>query len=191
MVDAGTCDMAASCLCGAIDLPASNLPASAVLEATVTTAFIAEVTMVYGTTTAFAVGDTVCVDQSEVGATILIPVQNGGDAAQVVLPPPDGGTCVPNYAYTVLLDDAGRPMACDGPQASLKLAPMDVVNALEAPSCSASLESVDPGWSQSDCGLLAGGCSVGRAPLEAGLVVLVAVGASWLARRLRAPSAWR
>jgi hypothetical protein len=173
MPDAQYCDIAASCLCGGLYVHAGNLPADGVLEATITNAYIAQVTAVFGTTS-FSVGSVICVDQSTVGATILVPVQSGGDAAQVVPPPPDGGTCVPDYAYTVQLDDGGRPLSCnDGTQGSLQLTTSQAVTALLAKDCSTSLGSIDSRWTQNDCES-SGGCqSSPSAP--ASLVVGVAV----------------
>jgi hypothetical protein len=160
VADAGYCDIAASCLCGGMYVHAGNVPADAVLEATITSSYVARVTTVIGTST-FAVGDVICVNQSAVGSTILVPIQNGSDAAQVVPPPPDGGTCVPDYAYTVLLDDGGRPLVCnDGTQSSLQLTTDQAVTALRAKSCAASLASIDSRWSQTDCAS-PGGCQVG------------------------------
>ncbi len=152
--DVGTtdCDLASSCLCGGMYVQASNLPADAVLEATLTSAYVAQVTAIDGTSSAYMVGDTICVNQSVVGANILVPVQNAGDAAQVVLPALEAGACVPNVAYTVLLDDGGRPLACNnGTESSLPLTTAQAVAALRAPSCSASLATVNADWSQSDC----------------------------------------
>jgi hypothetical protein len=149
-----------------------NIPADAVLEAVVTSAYNAQITAVFGTTS-FAVGDTICVDQSIAGATILIPVQNGSDAAQVLPPPPDGGTCVPDYAFTLLLDDGGRPLSCnDGTQASLPLTTAQAVAALRAPDCQSSLASVDQGWTQSECPT-PGGCEVAGTPLSGACVVVL------------------
>jgi len=172
--DAGYCDIAASCLCGGVYVHAGNLPADGVLEATVTSSYVAQVTAVHGTSS-FKVGDVICVDQSMVGATILVPVQNGSDAAQVVFPPPDGGTCVPNYAYTVVLDDGGRPLACnDGTQAGLQLTTSEAVAALLAKDCKGSLASVDSHWAQNECS--SGGCqSSPSAPLALGALVVLAV----------------
>lgn len=145
------------------------------LEATVTYAYIAQVTGIVGSAPAFAVGDTICVDQSIVGANILVPVQNEGDAAQVVLPALEGGACVPNYAYTILLDDAGRPLGCnDGTEANLPLTTTQAIAALQAPSCTASLEAVNDGWSASDCATT--GCNVAptfQAALGAGATLLL------------------
>jgi hypothetical protein len=177
MPDAQYCDIAASCLCGGQYVHAGNLPADGVLEATITTAYIAQVTAVFGTTS-FSVGSVICVDQSTVGATILVPVQNGSDAAQVVPPPPDGGTCVPDYAYTVLLDDGGRPLSCnDGTQASLQLSTSQAVTALLAKDCSASLGSIDSRWDQNDCAS-SGGCQTSpAAPIGVAVGVIVLFGA--------------
>jgi hypothetical protein len=131
---------------------ASNVPADAVLEATLTYAYIAQVTGIVGNSTTFSVGDTICVNQSVVGANILVPVQNAGDAAQVVLPALEGGACVPNYAYTVLLDDGGRPVTCnDGTQVNLPLTTAQAIAALQAPSCTSSLAAVNASWSETDC----------------------------------------
>jgi hypothetical protein len=190
VADAGYCDIAASCLCGGLYVQAGNIPATAVLEATVTTAYVAQITSIVGNTT-FAVGDTICVDQSEVGATILVPVQNGSDAAQVVLPPPEGGTCVPDYAYTVLLDDAGRPLACnDGTESSLLLTTNQAIAALQAPDCKASLASIDSRWSQTDCAS-SGGCSLAPEAAGFGSILVGLVLVALAARALKGPSASR
>jgi hypothetical protein len=183
--DAGYCDIAASCLCGGLYVHAGNVPADAVLEATITSAYIAQVTNVVGTSS-FVVGDVICVNQSVVGATILVPIQNGSDAAQVV-PPPDGGTCVPDYAYTVLLDDGGRPLACnDGTQGSLPLTTDEAIAALRAKDCATSLATVDSRWSATDC-VSGGGCAL--APGAAGaLGALVVVVLLWVSRRRSHPT---
>jgi hypothetical protein len=156
--DAGEyCDIASSCLCGGAFVHAGNLPADGVLEATVTASYVAQVTATFGATTGFAVGDVICVDQSTVGATILVPLQSGTDAAQVVPPPPDGGTCVPNFAYTVQLDDAGRPLACnDGTESTLALTEQQAVAAMRASDCNASLASIDSHWADDECATSAG-----------------------------------
>lgn len=174
MSDAGQyCDIAASCLCGGAFVHAGNLPADGVLEATVTSSYVGQVTRTFGTTTGFAVGDVICVDQSAVGATILVPVQDGSDAAHVVAPPPDGGTCVPNFAYTVQLDDAGRPLACnDGIESSLTLGEDQAVAALRANDCVASLGAIDSRWSQTDCATTSG-CSEVGAPTSFGVAAAV------------------
>jgi len=165
---------------------ASNLPADAVLEATLTSAYIAQITAIDGTSTTFAIGDTICVNQSIVGANILVPVQNEGDAAQVVLPALEGGACVPNVAYTILLDDGGRPLACnDGNQSNLPLTTQQAVAALRAPSCSASLASVSANWGQSDCETT-GGCHTAptfQAALGAGLTLMVALVIARIAKK--------
>jgi hypothetical protein len=115
-------------------------------------AFQAQVTAVHGNVGSFAIGDTLCVNQSVVGATILVPVKSTSDAAQVVLPPPDGGTCVPNYAYTVLLDDGGRPLACNaGDESQLALDTPTSALALMASDCTAALAKNDARWSETSC----------------------------------------
>ena len=157
------------------------------LEATLTSAYVAQINAVYGTSS-FAVGDVICVDQSVVGSDILVPIQNGSDAAQVVPPPPDGGTCVPNYAYTVLLDDGGRPLACnDGTQSSLQLTTAQAVTALQATDCSASLAAIDSRWGQTDCATT-GGCQSSPkvdGSLPVGMAALAVVVVSLLARLRR------
>lgn len=173
------CDTAAACLCGGTYVHAGNLPADGVLEATITSSYVAEVTNTFGTTTGFATGDVICVDQSAVGSTILVPIQNGGDAAHVVPPPPDGGTCVPNFAYTVLLDDGGRPLACnDGTESSLALTEQQAVAAMRASDCTASLGAIDSQWTKSAC-QSSSGCNASAAPATFGaaataLVVVLA-----------------
>jgi len=167
---------------------AGNLPADAVLEATITSSYVAQVTAIVGSTPAFSVGDVICVDQSVVGGTILVPVQNAGDASQVVHPPPDGGTCVPNFAYTVLLDDGGRPLACnDGTQASLALTTDQAVSAMRAPSCESSLAAIDPHWSQNECASSSGCHTSPTSPSSLTLVgtLLTAVAVISLATALR------
>ncbi len=171
MTDAASCAIASTCLCGG-----ENLPANGVLEATVTQSFVAQITATFGTTTGFAVGDAICVDQSVVGATILVPVQQDTDAAQVVLPPLDGGTCVPNYANTILLDDAGRPLACnDQNESALALTTPQAVAAMQASSCSASLSALDTRWSESSCADEGAGCNQSGSALHASCVLGVVV----------------
>src|SRR5256885_13785969 len=132
-------ETAAACLCR------GDLPADGVLEATIFSSFEAQITAVHGNVGAFVVGETICVDQSVVGAAILVPIENASDAAQVVLPPPDGGTCVPNYAYTVLLDDGGRPLACNaGDESQLSLDTSKSIDALLPSDCAAALAKDDP-----------------------------------------------
>jgi hypothetical protein len=186
MSDGGIyCDIAASCLCGGAYIHAGNLPADAVLEATITSSYVAQVTAIFGSAPAFTVGDVICIDQSVVGATILVPLQNAGDAAQAVLPPPEGGTCVPNYAYTVLLDDGGRPLACnDGTQSSLSLTTQQTIDALRAKSCATSLSALDSHWSQNECASPSG-CHASPSPVDALGACAVALGALLLLRRRR------
>lgn len=194
MIDAGEyCDIASSCLCGGKYFQAGNLPATGVLEATVTQSFVAQITATFGTTTGFAVGDAICVDQSTVGATILVPVSTS-DAAQVVPPPPDGGTCVPNFAYTVLLDDGGRPLACnDGIESQLALTEQQAVAAMQAPDCNANLASLDARWADNEC-TTPGGCNESAAPLHAvgaAAIALIALAVLSSVRRRSARSAAR
>ena len=165
-------------------MQAGNLPADGVLEATLTTQYIAQITATFGDTTGFAVGDSICVNQSTVGATILVPVQSGGDAAHVILVP-DGETCTPNFAYTVQLDDGGRPLACNaGSETSIPLTTQQAVDALRAQSCAATLAADDPRWGQNLCGA-PGGCASSGADATllgaAGALALVVIVA--LARR--------
>ncbi len=176
MSDGGQqCDIAAACLCGGTYIHAGNLPADGVLEATITSSYVAQVTSTFGTTTGFATGDVICVDQSAVGASILVPVQSGSDAAHVVPPPPDGGTCVPNFAYTVLLDDGGRPLACnDGTESSLALTEQQAVTAMRASNCTASLGAIDSHWTESAC-QTSGGCNASAAPATFGVTVAIVV----------------
>ena len=165
-----SCETAATCLCR------GDLPADGVLEATIFASFQAQITSVHGNVGAFVVGDTICVDQSVVGASILVPVKAASDAAQVVLPPPDGGTCVPNYAYTVLLDDGGRPLACnDGVESQLSLNTSKSVDALMASDCTAALAKDDSRWSGSSCAS-GGGCETSAAPLSGTAALVVAIG---------------
>jgi len=161
-----SCEIAATCLCR------GDLPADGVLEATITAAFQAQVTAVHGNAGAFAVGDTICVDQSVVGASILVPVKSDSDAAQVVLPPPDGGTCVPSYAYTVLLDDGGRPLACnDGVESQLSLDTQQSTLALMASDCTAALAKSDSRWSGSSCAPSGGCATTFTSPSAAGALM--------------------
>lgn len=168
-----SCETAATCLCR------GDLPADGVLEATITAAFEARVTATHGNAGAFAIGDTICVDQSIVGASILVPIKSDSDAAQVVLPPPIGdsgvGTCVPNQAYTVLLDDGGRPLACnDGIESQLSLGTQKSIDALMASDCTGALAKDDSRWSGSSCAL--SGCSTTFAsPSAAGAAVALVI----------------
>lgn len=176
-----SCEIAATCLCR------GDLPADGVLEAAVTAAFQAQITKVHGNAGAFGVGDTICVDQSIVGASILVPVKNDSDAAQVVLPPPDGGTCVPSYAYTVLLDDGGRPLACnDGVESQLSLDTQKSIDALMASDCTAALANDDSRWSGSSCAP-GGGCATSASPVDTTGALVVAIALAWVSYR-RAPS---
>jgi hypothetical protein len=195
VTDGGSsCDIAAACMCGGALVPAGNVPADGVLEAEVTSAFQARVAATFGDTTGFAVGDMICVDQSVVGATILVPVQSGGDAAHVTLVP-DGETCVPNFAYTVQLDDGGRPLACNaGIESQLPLTTQQAVDALRAQDCAASLGAVDARWTGSACAP-PGGCSAGWAApggwaAPAALVAFLAA-VRWIERRRRCGSTRR
>ena len=173
-----SCEIAATCLCR------GDLPADGVLEATLTAAFQAQITAVHGNVGAFAVGDTICVDQSIVGASILVPVKSDSDAAQVVLPPPDGGTCVPSYAYTVLLDDGGRPLACnDGVESQLSLDTPKAIDALTASDCTAALAKNDSRWSGSSCAPSGGCATTFASPSAAGALVVVIVMACLSCRR--------
>ncbi len=158
---------------------AGNVPADGVLEATLTNAYEAQITATFGNVGAFAVGDVICVNQSVVGATILVPVSHS-DAAQVVLPPPEGGTCVPNYAFNVLLDDGGRPLSCNaGNESQLALTTQQAIDALLASDCTASLAKNDSRWSESACAP-SGGCQTSAsAPMGGALVTLAVLG--WLA----------
>jgi hypothetical protein len=165
-----SCDIAATCLCR------GDLPADGVLEATIFAAFQAHITAVHGNASAFAIGETICIDQSVVGASILVPVKSASDAAQVVLPPPLGdggsGTCVPNQAYTVLLDDGGRPLACnDGIESQLSLDTPKSIAALMASDCTAALAKDDSRWSGSSCA--PGGCETSALPTDAWAGALV------------------
>lgn len=172
MLDGGPCNLAAACLCGG-----GNVPADGVLEATVTASFQAQVTATFGDTTGFAVGDSICVNQSVVGATILVPVQSGGDADHVVLVP-DGETCVPNFAYTVQLDDGGRPLACNaGIEQQVPLTTQQAVDALRAQDCAAALGALDSRWSDSECTATSGchASATAGAPLGAAAVGLALV----------------
>lgn len=180
------CDIAASCLCGGQFVQNGNVPADGVLEATVTYAYEAQITATFGNPGAFAVGDTICTNQSVVGATILIPVKSGSDAAQVVLPPPDGGTCVANFAFNVMLDDAGRPLSCNaGNEAQLSLTTQQAIDALLASDCTASLASSDSRWSESACAT-SGGCQTSAAPpIGAALTTLAIL--AWLSFRRARP----
>ena len=186
MSDASTeyCDIAASCLCGGQYVHAGNVPADGVLEATITYAYEAQITATFGSVGTFAVGDTICVDQSVVGATILVPVKSGGDAAQVVPPPPDGGTCVPNFAFTVMLDDGGRPLACNaGSEAQLSLTTQQAIDALQANDCTAALAKNDSRWSQNACAP-SGGCQTSATtPTIGAIAMLIAIVGLALARR--------
>ncbi len=173
-----SCETAATCLCR------GDLPADGVLEATIFASFEAQVTVVHGNVGAFAVGDTLCVDQSIVGASILVPVKSVTDAAQVVLPPPDGGSCVPNYAYTVLLDDGGRPLACnDGIESQLSLDTPASIDALMASDCTAALAKDDARWSGTSCAS-SGGCETSlTSPSAAGALVALAILSALAVRR--------
>ena len=175
--DASTeiCDTASACLCGGQFVHVSNVPARGVIEATVTTAYEAQITVVFGNVGTFAVGDSICVNQSTVDATILIPVSDA-DAAQVVPPPPDGGTCVPNYAFSVMLDDGGRPLSCNaGNESQIPLTTQQTIDALLASDCNASLAKVDSRWSQNACVPLSGCQTSSSAPSIGALVVLAFV----------------
>jgi hypothetical protein len=159
-----------------------DLPADGVLEATIFASFQAQITAVHGNTGAFAVGNTICIDQSIVGASILVPVKSASDAAQVVMPPPllDGGsgTCVPNQAYTVLLDDGGRPLACnDGIEPQLPLDTAKSIDALMASDCTAAVAKSDSRWSESSCVAIGSGCATSASPVSGigALVVAIAV----------------
>jgi len=181
-----SCETAATCLCR------GDLPADGVLEATIFASFQAQITNVHGNVGAFAIGQTICVDQSIVGATILAPVKNGSDAAQVVLPPPLGdagtGTCVPNNAYTVLLDDAGRPLGCnDGIESQLSLDQQKSIDALMASDCTAALAKDDGRWAGSSCAE-GGGCSTSAPPLDGmGALVVVAIAIVFVSYRRGRP----
>jgi len=171
-------------LCGGGDLPADG-----VLEATVTTEYQAQITATFGDATGFSIGDSICVNQSAVGATILVPVRNDADAAHVVLVP-DGETCTPNFAYTVELDDAGRPLPCNaGNESSLSMTTQQAVDALRANDCTASLAAIDSRWSADPCGP-ASGCAVGGGPTALGALGAIALGVaiSWRRRRSRSSS---
>jgi hypothetical protein len=173
MSDASTCDIAASCLCGGAFVHAGNVPADGVLEATITNVYEAQITATFGNVGAFAVGDVICVNQSAVGASILVPVSHG-DAAQVVLPPPEGGTCVPNYAFNVLLDDGGRPLSCNaGNESQLALTTQQAIDALLASDCTASLAKNDSRWSESACAT-SGGCQTSSSAPGLGALVALA-----------------
>ena len=160
-----SCETAATCLCR------GDLPADGVLEATIFAAFQTQITNVHGNAGIFAVGQTICVDQSIVGASILVPLKSGSDAAQVVLPPPltEGGvgTCVPNQAFTVLLDDGGRPLAChDGVESQLSLDTPKSIDALLASDCTGALAKDDARWSGSSCASGGGGCETSAAATD-------------------------
>ncbi len=175
----GPCGIAAACLCN------GDLPATGVLQATVTTQYVAQITAAFGDTTGFAVGDSICVNQSAVGATILVPVGGGADAAHVVLVP-DGETCTPNFAYTVELDDGGRPLSCNaGTESQLSLTTQQAVDALRASDCTASLAAVDSRWGANPCGPASGCATGGDATLLGAAGALALVVAVALARRVR------
>ena len=177
------CDIAASCLCGGKYVQNGNVPADGVLEATITYAYQAQITATFGNVGSFAVGDTICVNQSVVGATILAPVKNGGDAAQVVLPPPDGGTCVPNFAFNVMLDDGGRPLSCNaGNEAQLALTTQQAVDALLASDCAASLAKSDSRWADNAC-TPSGGCQTSATGPGMGAVASLVVVVLWISSR--------
>jgi hypothetical protein len=179
------CDIAASCLCGGKYVQNGNVPADGVLEATITYAYEAQITATFGNVGSFAVGDTICVDQSVVGATILVPVKNGGDAAQVVPPPPDGGTCVPNFAFNVMLDDGGRPLSCNaGNESQLSMTTQQAIDALMASDCTAQLAKNDSRWAENACAP-SGGCQTSATtPGMGALFALVFV--AWISfRRFR------
>jgi len=184
VTDGGPCDLAASCLC-------AGGTADGVLVATVTYSYEAQITATFGTTTGFAVGDSICVNQSAVGTTILVPVPSDADAAAIELVP-DGETCVPNFAYTVELDDGGRPLACNsGIESTLPLTMQQAVDALQAQDCAASLAALDSRWSESECSA-ASGCRAspfGATPLGAasavGVVLVFVLARSFSSRRRR------
>ena len=182
-----SCETAATCLCR------GDLPADGVLEATVFASFEAQITNVHGNVGAFAVGDTICVDQSIVGASILVPVKSGSDAAQVVFPP-EGGTCVPSYAFTVLLDDGGRPLACnDGIESQLSLGTSKSIDALLASDCTAALANGDSRWSGSSCAE-GGGCATSASlggPAGALVVAIFVLYVSYRRGRSKGSSASR
>jgi hypothetical protein len=173
----GTCGIAASCLCS------GDLPARGVLEATVTTEYQAQITATFGDTTGFSIGDSICVNQSAVGATILVPIASDADAAHVVLVP-DAETCTPNFAYTVQLDDAGRPLGCNaGNESSLTLTTQQAIDALRAQDCAASLGAVDARWSTSAC-VTSAGCALGGGTTAFGALGAIAL-VAWISSRRR------
>ena len=175
-----SCETAATCLCR------GDLPADGVLEATISAAFEAEITKVHGNVGAYAVGDTICVDQSIASATILVPVKIDSDAAHVVVAP-DGGTCVPSYAYTVLLDDGGRPLACnDGIESQLSLDTQKSVDALMASDCTAALAKNDARWSESSCAP-SGGCATSAFPVDGVGALVVAIAMAYVSYRRARP----
>jgi hypothetical protein len=164
-----------------------DLPADGVLEATIFASFEAQVTAVHGNTGAFVVGDTLCVDQSVVGASILVPVNNASDAAQVVLPSPEAGTCVPNYAYTVLLDDGGRPLACnDGIESQLSLDTPESIAALMASDCAGALAKDDSRWSGTSCAPN-GGCETSASTLPGAGALVIALAICFVSYRRGRP----
>ena len=163
------------------------MPADGVLVAQVTASFQAQITATFGDATGFSVGDAICVNQSVVGATILVPVQNGGDAEVILVP--DGETCVPNFAYTVQLDDGGRPLACNsGLETNLPLSTQQAVDALRSPDCASALATLDARWSDTECSADSGchASASSRAPLGAvALALAVALAVSFRRRRSR------
>jgi hypothetical protein len=185
VIDGGPCELAASCLCGGADAPADG-----VLVATVTSSYQAQITATFGDTTGFSVGDAICVNQSAVGATILVPVQSGGDAAHVVLVP-DGETCVPNFAFTVQLDDGGRPLACNsGIESAIPLTTQQAVDALRAQDCAGALAVLDSRWAQNECSA-PGGCRTSpwsASPLGAASLIGLVLVAVLSFRRARSRS---
>ncbi len=138
-----SCGVTAMCLCDA--RPGPSMPADGVIEALVTSPYVARVTATYGYVGGTNVGDTLCVDETSPGTTVLVPTPLM--PAGVALDTGSAACPSQDVPVTVTLTDARRPAACSqAPLATLPLTKTQAIAALQANECTGMLMSLDDRW---------------------------------------------
>jgi hypothetical protein len=189
------CETTAMCLCDA--RPGPSLPADGVIEAVVTAPYVARVTTLYGATHGFDVGQTLCVNETTIGAMVLVPTPF--TSAGLVYDTQSAACPSMNVHVSVTLEN-DRPLACSyDPIGRLPLTKAQAVAALESNDCVATLGALDPRW---QCGCISTGvagaaidactptsasssCAVSpRAESPATIAILIAIVSSLAARKL-------
>lgn len=163
-IQPGYCAIYSECFCGGdFAFPSYPVPATGVLEGVTLANGLVRVTAVYGDAQGVTVGSEVAIDLGgfEAGTPMLIPID-----AEVAAP----------YGAIQIHDDGVHCSSQGGD--TPPLAPDDLITAVQASDCRASLEAADGMWAEQSCSggdviddPPSAGCNAGGGEMSVGILL--------------------